>query len=232
MKILGLIPARGGSKGVPRKNIKLLHKKPLIEYSIESALKCNLIDKVVVSTDDKEIAAISVAAGADVPFMRPEELSTDQAPSIGLVIHALNYFREKGENFDAVCLLQPTVPYRSSEDLKSAIEKFQNGNFDSLVTVREVPHIYNPYWTFQEDDKTGTIRKVISDPQLIVRRQELPTIYHRDGSVYVSSSDAILNKHSLYGSATGFYVMTSSPNVNIDTMEDWEIAEKVKFNNN
>jgi len=95
-----------------------------------------------------------------------------------------------------------------------------------------VPHIYNPYWTFQEDDKTGTIRKVISDPQLIVRRQELPTIYHRDGSVYVSSSDAILNKHSLYGSATGFYVMTSSPNVNIDTMEDWEIAEKVKFNNN
>lgn len=232
MRILGLIPARGGSKGVPRKNIKLLHGKPLIQFSIESAQNCPLISHVVVSTDDENIAYISRKAGAEVPFMRPDELAADGSPSIDLVVHALKYFENISDHFDAVCLLQPTVPYRSAEDLQSAIVKFKKNTFDSLISVREVPHVYNPYWTFQEEPDKQTIHKVINHPQFVKRRQDLPKIYHRDGSVYLTSSKTILKHKSLYGDSIGYYIMSSSPDINIDTMEDWVKAELFKYKGN
>lgn len=229
MRILGLIPARGGSKGVPRKNIKLLHGKPLVQYSIESALKCELIDKLVVSTDDEEIANISRDAGADVPFLRPNELATDGSPSIDLVVHALRYLEKKGDYYDAVCLLQPTVPYRSGNDLHLAIMKYKTNAIDSLVSVREVPHVYNPYWTFQENPENGTIHKVLDLPELVNRRQDLPKVYHRDGSVYITSTKTILEEHSLYGKSTGYCIMSASPDINIDTLQDWEKAEQIDY---
>ncbi len=225
MKILGLIPARGGSKGIPRKNIKLLDGKPLICYSIEDALACPLIDQVVVSTEDEEIAEISKSAGAAVPFLRPAALATDGSPTIDMVIHALQYFNSNEVNFDAVCLLQPTVPFRNKLDLSSAINKFIESNTDSLISVRKVPHIYNPRWIYERNKEHGYLERAINDKKRITRRQDLPEAYHRDGSIYLTKSTIVLDEHSLYGNKIMHHIMSNSPNINIDTMEDWALAE-------
>lgn len=224
MRILGLIPARGGSKGVPRKNIKVLQGKPLIEYTIKTGLACPLISELIVSTDDKEIAEVSKSAGAQVPFLRPEHLAQDNSPTIDTVIHALQFFEKRGKFFDAVCLLQATVPFRDSEDLKSAIEKFTTQNADSLISVREVPHIYNPHWVY-ETGEDGFLKMAKTTDSIIPRRQDLPRAFHRDGSVYLTKTEIILNEKSLYGKKITQHIMANSPNINIDTMEDWAAAE-------
>ncbi|MEM1123349.1 MAG: acylneuraminate cytidylyltransferase family protein [Bacteroidota bacterium] len=230
MRILGLIPARGGSKGVPRKNIKSLHGKPLIEYSIEAGLACPLIEELVVSTDDEEIANVALKAGAKVPFMRPKILASDAAPTIDTVIHALNFLEAEDTSFDAVCLLQPTVPFREKTDLKDAIENFITSQADSLISVRAVPHIYNPHWVYQEDTATGFLKLAVGEASVITRRQALPKAYHRDGSVYLTKTEVILAQKSLYGKKIVHHIMTASPNINIDTLEDWAMAEQYAKN--
>lgn len=224
MRILGLIPARGGSKGIPRKNIKLLQGKALIEYSIETGLTCPLFDQVVISTEDEEIAAISKAAGAQVPFMRPKRLASDQSPTIDTVVHALRFFEEKEIQFDAVCLLQPTVPFRDLNDLSMAIRKFREQKADSLISVREVPHTYNPHWIYEERE-SGFLIGPGNNGAIISRRQDLPKVFHRDGSVYLTKTEVILEKNSLYGDKISYHIMEASPSVNIDTPEDWIKAE-------
>ncbi len=149
MKILGLIPARGGSKGVPRKNIKLLGDKPLIQYTIEKALACTSLTDVIVSTEDPEIATISRNLGAQVPFLRPAGLAEDSTPSIDVVIDVLLQLKRSHINYDAVCLLQPTSPFRAQEEIEECISKFILTEADSLISVKEVPHQYNPHWVFQ-----------------------------------------------------------------------------------
>jgi len=134
MKILGLIPARGGSKGIPRKNIKPLGGKPLIAYSIEAGLKSRYLDKVLVSTDDEEIAQVARQYGADVPFIRPAELARDDTPTLPVIQHALRFLADKGETYDAVCLLQPSSPFRTPAFIDAAIEKYVRSGADSLVT--------------------------------------------------------------------------------------------------
>lgn len=229
MNILGLIPARGGSKGIPRKNIKMLHGKPLITYSIEAGLNCPLIKQVIVSTEDEEIAKISSVAGAEIPFLRPPALASDQSPTIDSVIHALQFFKEKNINFDAVCLLQPTVPFRAGSDVLNAIRKFKDSRADSLISVREVPHVYNPHWVYEQDAETGFLKTMLSDELRIKRRQDLPKAYHRDGSIYLTKSEIILNQKSLYGQKIIHFEMSASPDINIDTMEDWTKAEKEDY---
>ena len=230
MRILGLIPARGGSKGIPRKNIKLLEGRPLINYSIEAGLKCALMEKVVVSTEDEEIAQISREAGAEVPFMRPAELAADHSPTIDMVIHALQFFQNQGEIFDAICLLQPTVPFRLGNDLTQAITRFMESGADSLISVRSVPHAYNPHWVY-EQNQAGFLHTAISKELRITRRQDLPPAYHRDGSVYLCRSSIVLEDRSLYGQKIIPFVMANSPNINIDTMEDWQAAESFASSN-
>ena len=232
MRILGLIPARGGSKGIPRKNIKLLDGKELIRYSIEAGLTCSLIDELVVSTDDNEIAAISKSAGANVPFIRPEHLANDKSPSIETVIHALDFFDKKNKSFDAVCLLQPTVPFRNTQDLEKAIQHFIEADADSLITVRAVPHIYNPHWVYEEDVETGFLKLAKSSESIIPRRQDLPKAYHRDGSIYLTKKEIVMQEKSLYGKKIVHHIMENSPNINIDTMEDWKVAVNFAIKNN
>jgi len=231
MKILGLIPARGGSKGILRKNIKLLHGKELIKYSIEAGLKCGMLDKIMVSTEDDEIATISKAAGANVPYLRPMQLADDKSPTIDTVIHVLNFYEKKNNLFDAVCLLQPTVPFRNSGDLSLAIEKFIATNADSLISVREVPHIYNPHWVYEEDNKSGFLKLAKGGDSIISRRQDLPKAYHRDGSIYLTKKEIVLKERSLYGKKIIHHVMEHSPNINIDTMKDWEAAMRYAQDN-
>lgn len=225
MKILGLIPARGGSKGVPNKNIKLLGGKPLINYTIEAALEAKVLSDLVVSTDSKRIAEISEKAGANVPFMRPSELATDTSPSIDTVIHAVEFFEAKNIHFDAVCLLQPTCPFRTAEDVRGAVKMFKNKTADSLISVREVPHQYNPHWTFEVDENGEYLQISTGEKEIITRRQELPKAYHRDGSIYIVKTDVLLKKRSLYGEKIAFYLSQNPIDINIDTLADWEKAE-------
>lgn len=226
MKILGVIPARGGSKGVPRKNIKLLNGKSLLAYTSEIALKSKLLDKVILSTEDEEILSVGKDLGLEIPFRRPEKLSLDNSKSIDVVLHALNFFKEKGIHYDAICLLQPTNPFRSLGFLNKSIEKFINSKCDTLFSALEVPHEFNPHWTFKKNDK-DYLEISTGEKEIISRRQDLPKSYYRDGSIYITKTEIIFDRKSFYGSAISYIDASNEINVNIDTLEDWEKAESV-----
>ena len=225
MKILGLIPARGGSKGIPGKNIKPLHGKPLLQYTFEAAKNSKLLLKVILSSDDPEIISAAEGMGWQVPFTRPAALATDDTPTLDVVKHVLNFFARKGKEFDAVCLLQPTTPFRKYDLIDEAIQKFISGRFDSLLSVREVPEEYNPHWIFEEKD--GQLKVATGEENIISRRQDLPKAYHRDGAIYLTKTEVILEQNSLYGKKIGFIDTTGDPYVNIDTPEDWEKAKRL-----
>lgn len=226
MKILGLIPARGGSKGVPHKNRKRLLGKPLVNYTIEAALASSEIETLVVSTDDPEIAKISQAAGASVPFLRPAALASDQSPTIDTVIHALQFLAEQNQVFDAVCLLQPTCPLREAADISEAIQIFATKDADSLISVREVPHQFNPHWVF-EATETNFLKIATGEKEIITRRQALPKAYYRDGSIYLTKTELILKRRSLYGDRISYLLSKSAQHINIDTLADWQVAEQL-----
>ena len=226
MKILGLIPARGGSKGIPGKNIKLLGGKPLIQYAIQEALKCKLIDKVVVSTDSKKIADISLSLGAEVPFIRPAHLADDCSPTIDTVVHCLQFYQELGEGFDAVCLLQTTHPFRTSKDIESSIVKFKKDSADSLISVISVPHEFNPHWVYVKDS-IGNLRIATGEKKIISRRQDLPDAFVRNGAIYITKSSVLLEENSLYGDRISAYKMSSTDHVNLDTLDDWRKAKLI-----
>lgn len=226
IKVLGIIPAREGSKGVPQKNIKLLGQKPLLQYSIEAALNANLISDCIVSTDSETIAAISEKLGLTVPFLRPAELATDDAKSIDVVLHSVEFMAHSGKFYDAVCLLQPTTPFRLPGFIDKAIKKFVDSETDSLISVLPVPHEFNPYWLFKKND-TGTLKMIIDQPQIISRRQDLPSAYYRDGSIYITKTNIILERKSFFGDSIGFIESDVDSHVNIDTSSDWHKAEQL-----
>ncbi|HEU4790440.1 MAG TPA: acylneuraminate cytidylyltransferase family protein [Flavobacterium sp.] len=224
MKILAIIPARGGSKGVPGKNIKLLNGKPLLAYTSEIALQSKHLTEVIVSTEDGKIVEVAKRLGIKVPFIRPMELAQDDTPTIDVVFHALQWYEDQNIFFDAVCLLQVTSPFRTLEFLDKALEKFIEKNSDSLVSVQRVPHEYNPHWTF-EVNIDGNLKIATGEAEIISRRQELPIAYHRDGSIYITKTRVLLKEHSLYGKSTAFIESEPYFYVNIDTLQDWEKAE-------
>lgn len=225
MKILAIIPARGGSKGVPRKNIKVLGNQPLIAYSIESARQSKLLTEFVVSTEDEEIAKITKQYGAKVPFMRPIELSQDNTPTIDVVKHVINEYEKQNHFFDAVLILQATCPFRLENEIDECIEKFVTQGTDSLISVKEVPAHYNPHWVFEPNNE-GNLTIATGEKQIISRRQDLPRAYARDGSIYITKTNVIMEKNSLFGDSITYYENHNSKHVNIDTMEDWYYAEK------
>jgi len=224
MKILGLIPARGGSKGVPGKNIKLLLGKPLIAYTVEQVKISSKIDRLILSTDDNAIADVAKSIGLEVPFMRPDELANDTAGSLSVVQHALDFVESQGEKYDAVCLLQVTSPYRPDGCIDEAITLFEKTRPDSLVSVRKVPDEFNPHWTF-EIGNDNRLNIATGEDKIIPRRQELPSAYHRDGAIYITSVDSIRNKGSLLGDDIVAFPIDSPQLINIDTMVDWNEAE-------
>ncbi|MCS5488997.1 cytidylyltransferase domain-containing protein [Algoriphagus limi] len=225
MRILAIIPARGGSKGIPRKNIKSLGEKPLLFYTTSIAHRLQKISTVVLSTEDPEIAKVGRELGVDVPFLRPQELAQDQTPTLPVLQHALEYYHSKGQFFDAICLLEVTYPFRSLHHLDQAIEKFIKSKADSLITVLPVPSQYNPHWTFEEKDD-GYLKIATGEEIIISRRQELPKAYFRDGCMYLVKSET-LQKGSLYGKKISFYENIDDFYANIDTLEDWKKAEKM-----
>ncbi len=225
MRILGLIPARGGSKGVPGKNIRLLGGKPLLAYTAEAARAAALLDRVVLSTDDAAIHQVGLEWGLDAPFLRPAELARDDTPTLPVVRHALEFLAERGERFDAVCLLQPTSPFRPAGLIDGCIRMLDESGADAVMTVLPVPAKYNPHWVyFRRDD--GAMCLSTGEAQPIRRRQELPVAYHREGSVYVTRTEVVMDRDSLYGDRVLGYPVDGANSVNIDTMGDWERAER------
>ncbi|SDS01213.1 acylneuraminate cytidylyltransferase family protein [Gramella sp. MAR_2010_147] len=225
MKILGVIPARGGSKGILGKNIKLLGGKPLLGYTIDSVVESKLLTKCILSSDSEEIIKAGKRLGVEIPFIRPAEFAKDETPSIEVIKHALEFFAASNEYFDTVCLLQPTTPFRRDGLIDDAIKKFDSGSYDSLVSVRKVPHQYNPHWVFEE--KKGKLEIATGEKEIISRRQELPKAYHRDGAIYLTKTEVILNSNSLLGNKIGFIDTTDEDYVNLDSMEDWKKAEEI-----
>lgn len=229
-RIIAIIPARGGSKGVPRKNIHPLAGKPLIAYTIETAKQSKYLDRVIVSTDDEEIAEISISFGAEVPFLRPESLSGDAAPTLPVLQHAVTYL-EENENYivDVLVSLQPTSPFRKSSTIDLAVDKLKQTNADIVMTVREVRE--HPIWMRKMED--GKLSPFLSTGKVHVRRQDLPKLYIPDGSIYVTIKASLFKE----GKESGGYITYSegetvvgivtsgNESFDIDTILDFKMAE-------
>jgi CMP-N,N'-diacetyllegionaminic acid synthase len=224
LKVLAIIPARGGSKGIPGKNIKTLNGKPLLAYTFDSAKESKLINRTILSSDDDAIIQVAKDLKLEVPFIRPSDLASDQAATLPVILHALEFFREKGEEFDLVCLLQTTTPFRRTGLIDEAIARIIETEADALVSVLPVPHEFNPHWIFEED-QDGLLSIATGERQIITRRQELPTGYFRDGAIYLTKTSVLLEKNSLYGDKLAFVQGDQERYVNLDTQKDWELAE-------
>ena len=222
-KVLAIIPARGGSKGLPGKNVKELCGKPLIAWSIEQAKYCNDIDRIVVSTDDEEIAEVAKKYGAEVPFIRPAELANDTASTVDVIFHAINWLKEY-ENYrpEYILLLQPTSPLRTVEDIRTAIQTLKDKDVRAVVSVCETDH--HPWWsnTLPEDGNMGNfIRLEI----LNKRRQDLPVFYQLNGAIYLADTDYLHECNGFLGPYTFAYKMPKNRSVDIDSDLDFKLAK-------
>ncbi len=228
--ILGLIPARGGSKGLPRKNIKLLLGEPLIAWTIKQALASRYLDRIVVSTDDKEIAEISKKYEAEVPFIRPKELAKDNAKGIDVVLHVIDWISENDEQkqYDLIMLLQPTSPLRKFEDIDKSIELLFLKKANAIVSVCEVDH--HPLWanTLPEN---GCMKNFIRQEIMNKNRQKLPVFYRINGAIYLAYCDYIKEQESFFGENTFAYIMPKSMSIDIDSEVDFKLAETLMGNN-
>ena len=226
--ILGLIPARGGSKGLPRKNIRPLLGKPLIAWTIEQALTSKYLDKVVVSTDDKEIGEISKKYGAEVPFMRPKELARDNSPTIDVILHTLNWFENAGEKYDYLALLEPTSPLREKDDIENGIKKLidNENRADSLVSVGEIA-LEHPFIS-KEIDERGYVKPFYKVSKThITRRQDISKAYFPYGVLYLSKVSAIKEYKTFYQERTLPLFIKRWQNYEIDDMWDFICIETI-----
>ncbi|MBX4210364.1 acylneuraminate cytidylyltransferase family protein [Candidatus Parcubacteria bacterium] len=224
MNVLGVITARGGSKNLPGKNIKILGDKPLIAYTIDVAKKSGLITDLIVSTDDSEIAEVCKKYGADVPFMRPKELAEDKTPHLPVMQHAVNFMEDKlGKKFYYVVILQPTSPFRTVEDLDGTIQKLIDAKTDSAVSIVELASMEHPMKAKKlEGDK---ISAYCIEEKEGTRRQDLPTAYKRSGAVYAMTRACLMDKQMLYGDSTAGFIVPAERSVDIDTPLDWVKTE-------
>lgn len=221
-KLLAVIPARGGSKGVPRKNIRELNGKPLIAYTILAALNSNIFDKVMVSTDDIEIAEISAKYGAEVPFLRPANIAGDFVSTDAVVIHALHYYLKQEIEFDSVCKLQPTSPLRTAKHLQESYTQYRNSKTDYMVSVCKCEH--TPLWSLTLDEK-GYLDNFIQGEQKEGIRQVLPDYYRLNGSIYWAKVEKYLQTGDFCGGKFLAYIMDQESSIDIDSEKDFKLAE-------
>lgn len=221
MRNLAIIPARRGSKGLKNKNIRLLNGKPLMAYTIEAALDSSCFDRIVVSTDSEVYAKIAEEYGAEVPFLRPEHLSGDEASTNDVVIDLLVKLKKKGNEFDYLMILQPTSPLRTSEDIKKAINLMKEKNANAVVSLCEVDH--SPLYTGQvpEDLRIdGFIKPDIGD-----RRQDLQKYYRLNGAIYLAKVDYFMKYQNLYHKKCYAYLMDKKRSVDVDDEVDFVFAD-------
>ncbi len=226
MRTLALIPARGGSKGLPRKNVLNVAGKPLIAWTIEAALASNHSDAVVVSTDDAEIADLARAHGAEVPFMRPAELALDTSPSIDAVLHALDTLAEAGREFDLLALLEPTSPLRAPGDLDRAIELLaaNEADADAVVSVGEV-HMEHP--SIVKRIVGGRLEPYVPESVKVTRRQDLDRAYFPYGVVYLSKVSSLRETKSFYPERTMPMLIERWQNYEVDDVYDLLVVDAI-----
>lgn len=226
-EFLGIITAREGSKGIPRKNIKNLAGKPLIQYTFEAIKDSKLLNRCIISTDDEEIMEFSKNQNIEVPFIRPSELATDKAKSIDVLIHAVEFLKNQEAYVpDYIITLQPTSPLRTGEDIDKAIEIIsKDPDADSLVSVVEVPHNFTPYSVMQLAGKY--LEHYIKEVR-IMNRHEKPIFYARNGAaIYISKYDLLMNEKKVIGEKCLPYFMPKEKSLDIDDIFDWEIIENL-----
>ncbi len=223
MKILVIIPARGGSKGIPHKNIKPLNGKPLIQYTIDEAREIVGDEDICVSTDDPEIIKCVEDYGLKVPFVRPEELATDTAGTYEVLLHALNFYEKQGRHYDVVLLLQNTSPFRKAEQIKEAL-KLYTPDVDMVVSVKECAS--NPYYCVFEENSEGYLHVCKGDGN-IFRRQDAPKVYEYNGAIYIMNAETLKTTHMHKMQKRVKYVMDEMSSFDLDTMTDWNIAESI-----
>lgn len=223
-RILSIIPARSGSKGVPGKNVRTLNEKPLLTYSIDCWKESGIGGRLVLSTDNEKIAQVAKAESAEVPFLRPPELAGDSTPMWEVVLHALNSLQPA--HFDCVVLLQPTVPFRKPAEIRKCVDLFFSKDADTVVTIAPTPDTFNPHWLFSLDHEER-LSPCMKNEELITRRQDLPRYYHRTGSVYVFRPEVVYSLRTVVGPRTFGVVVENPRHVNIDTMSDWRKAERI-----
>ena len=219
---LALVVARGGSKSIPRKNLAPLAGRPLIVWTIEAALRCPGLDRVIVSTDDAEIASVSRAHGAEAPFLRPADLARDDTPTLPVVIHALRWLADQeGYVPEHVMLLQPTSPLRTSEDIAGVLDLAEERRADSVISVSEAsthPHLA------KRITAEGLLVDFMDHPA-VERRQDLEPVYALNGAIYLAKRSLLLEKQSFYGKVTYPYVMPLERSIDVDTPWDLQLCD-------
>lgn len=216
---MGLIPARGGSKGVPRKNIRILGQKPLIAWTIEAAINSKLLDRIILSSEDNEIIEVARAYGCEAPFVRPAELAADNSTALETALHAL---QSLAEDYEYLVLLQPTSPLRTSEDIDGCIRMCHSHNAPSCAAVCQPRQ--SPYWMFSRNQE-GYLVPLLRAAQNISRRQDLPTAYVVNGAVYVAKTSWLRNTMSFVTEETLAYEMPEERSIDLDTELDFKLAE-------
>ena len=227
-EILTVIPARGGSKGIPRKNIKDLAGKPLLAYTAEAALNSKRLGRIILSTDDDEIKKVGYSLGLEVPFDRPSELAQDYSTGTLVIQHAVRTFEEL-EHYcpEVIVVLQPTSPLRTSKHIDDALEIFQKNKADSLVSVTEVPHNMNPY-SVMKLEKDGMVKPFLNYDENKNLRQMKPKFYARNGAaIYICTYECLMKKNSLFGKTTLPYFMNKEDSLDLDDEVDWQMTELV-----
>ena len=222
MKPLVIIPARGGSKGVPGKNIKLLNGKPLIHYTIKAAREVFNDSEICVTTDDIEIKNVAEETGLKVPFLRPEELAGDNSGTYKVLLHAVKFYEDKNYYPDTLILLQPTSPFRTSKQIKEVLEQYSN-DLDMIVSVKETKS--NPYYILFEENENGFLEK--TKEANFTRRQDCPKVWEYNGAIYVINIDALKKTPPNKFKRIRKYEMDEFSSHDIDTLFDWEVATAI-----
>lgn len=223
MAIVGLIPARGGSKGIPGKNIAPCAGRPLLAYTADAALQAKSLSRTILSTDDEAIARVGRELGLEVPFMRPAELGSDTASSLSVIAHALDWLELRGTEVEAIVLLQPTSPFRTAAQIDEAVALFRETGADTVVSVVEVPHRFHP--SALMDVKNGFLHPWQSSGEMVLRRQEVPVLYARNGPAILVMRPSQVRTGVLYGAGTVAYIMSAKDSLDIDTPDDLLFAE-------
>lgn len=229
MKVLGIIPARAGSKRLPDKNIRLLANKPLIVFTIEAAKRSKYLDRFIVSTDSVKIKEICVEAGAEVPFIRPPQLSTDEVPDKPVILHTIDWLiRNENYQSDVIVLLRPTTPFKTPEIIDAVIDFLIKTNADAIRTVTKVEGVHHPYWMYQKGDKNRAI-PVITDIEVdkFYQSQILPEVYRLNGVVDAIKTSVLMSQQKLYGDDMRIFEIPEEQSIDIDTEMDLRICELI-----
>ena len=224
-RVLGIVPARGGSKGVPGKNVRLLAGRPLLDYTVETARASGVLDRVILSTDSDQIADVGKRSGLEVPFLRPPALAADDTPMLPVIRHAIDALAEQGWTADVIVLLQPTSPLRRAEHIRAAVQTLLETKADSVVTVVELPKHLSPDYVMRIEE--GKLRPFLAGGERVTRRQDARPAYSRDGTAYVCWRATIERYGDIYGTDCRPLVVDAADSLSIDSPSDWDAAERL-----